>query len=78
MGVEKAVMVEIEGKLKNDVNGVFKKETMDYLSEQLQGVRRKIDSGLSNDEYAKYNTFKDAIVSSMTILDKTYNVLHRR
>jgi|GEM_PF-2307656 hypothetical protein len=69
-------MLDIEGKLLSDLDGTFKIEVIDKLNFYQIEIKRLIDSGLSPDEFNKYNALNNAILSASKVIEIAWNNLH--
>lgn len=58
-----------------DVNGTLVRKTLDELSQASSAVQRKMNSGLSQEEFKRHNAFKEGIDRAKLVLEQTWSKL---
>jgi len=71
------MLLSMEEKLADDGNGAYRDDLKAKLFECLGNVKRRLDSGLSPDEFSSNSRFKEAVEAGMAVIDKVWAGLHR-
>ncbi|MCG8650822.1 MAG: EscE/YscE/SsaE family type III secretion system needle protein co-chaperone [Pirellulales bacterium] len=65
-------ILEMETKLAEDDSGAYRDQLFDELNAALVEVKRHIDQGLSPDEFQRFQYVVNAIETSITVIERTW------
>lgn len=60
-------MVDLEGRLRNDASGAVRDEVCGVLETNLADVKRRMDAGLSPDEFAPASAVRTALETALSV-----------
>ncbi|MBU6949826.1 hypothetical protein [Hahella sp. HN01] len=63
--------------ISKDSGGVMLRNVMNELTNASASVRRKLNSGLNQDDFKRHNAFKESIDRAIVVLEQTWTKLQR-
>ena len=69
-------ILEMEKRLADDKNGSYRDSVCNAFRQELQGVKREMDSGLEPDAFQQAGRYAAALETAVTVMDQTWRLDH--
>lgn len=69
-------MLDMEEKLEKDIDGAYKKDLTDHLSEFSLHIKRALDKGLAPDQFKAADKLKSAADAASAVVEKVWSSTH--
>jgi len=69
MEAERPLMLDMEEKLKDDENGMYRKEVMERLNALDRDLKRRMDAGLAPDEFETAEKLQQAAGAAALVIN---------
>lgn len=69
-------LLDLEDRLAEDSSGAYRGQLIEALRLDLSEVKRRIDAGLSPQEFESADAYRGAIESAIEVVDKVWKLDH--